>query len=295
MDVLNKCGASIIGQTADIAPADKKIYALRDVTATVESIPLITASILSKKLASGIDGIVFDIKCGNGAFMKTENEANALATSLVETAREFGKECRALITSMNQPLGCAVGNSLEVIEVIEYLKGKRPADLDEVVINLGIQMLIIGGITNSEEKAKEMLDKSIEEGRALNKFSEMISFQGGNSDVINDYSLFDIAPVKREVFADKEGYISGYDTMNIGIAANALGAGRTRVEDKVDFGVGFIFHKKIGDVIKKSDVIAEIYARNEDDASQATDSLKKLIRITSSPTSIPPMIINKIA
>ncbi|MCP4632898.1 MAG: thymidine phosphorylase [candidate division Zixibacteria bacterium] len=292
--VLKKCGASIIGQTSDIAPADKKIYALRDVTATVESIPLITASILSKKLASGIDGIVFDIKCGNGAFMKTEEDATALATSLVETAKEFGKKCRALITSMSQPLGNAVGNSLEVIEVIEYLKGNRPADLDEVVINLGIQMLIIGEITDSEEEAKALLNDSVDNGTALIKFGEMVSLHGGNAEVIDDYTLFDIAPVKREVLAGEAGFILKIDTMQIGLTANALGAGRTRIDDDVDFGVGIVFHKKIGDNVEKGELIAVIYARTDDDAEIAKERLRKLIVESSSNPQIPMMILKRI-
>ncbi len=292
--ILKKCGVSIIGQTSDIAPADKKIYALRDVTATVESIPLITASILSKKLASGTDGILFDIKCGNGAFMKTIEDAEALAKSLVKTSHKFGKMARAVITSMDQPLGNAVGNSLEVIEVIEYLKGKRPADLDEVVISLGVQMLLMGGIAKSAKKAEGILIDSIDNGSALRKFEEFVKLQGGDVRVVDDPSLLDIADRFMDFKASRDGYISSFDTLKVGLAANTLGAGRKRIEDKVDFGVGFIFRRKLGERVRRGDVIAEIYARNKSAAGEASRMLSESIRITSRKPKLPPRIIKLI-
>ncbi|PJA29468.1 MAG: thymidine phosphorylase [candidate division Zixibacteria bacterium CG_4_9_14_3_um_filter_46_8] len=288
--VLRKCGCSIIGQTSSIAPADKRIYALRDVTATVESIPLITASILSKKLASGTDGIVFDIKCGNGAFMKSPDDAEALANSLVRTARKFGKKCRAAITSMDQPLGKAIGNSLEVLEAVDYLRGNRPADLDEIVLSLGAEMLLIGGVTNSVASATRMLDGSISNGAALKKFAMMVGLHGGKSDVFEDASVLDLAPSRDSFRASRKGYISAIDTLNVGLAANALGAGRQRIEDDVDFGVGFVFHRKLGDQVLAGGVIADIYALHELDINLAQTKLLNSIRISSKRPIVPDLI-----
>ena len=288
--VLKKCGVSIIGQTTDIAPADKKLYALRDVTATVESIPLITASILSKKLASGTDGIVFDIKCGNGAFMKSIDEAEKLAESLVKTARKFSKKCRAVITAMEQPLGTAVGNSLEVIEVINYLKGDRSYDLDKVVMTLGVQMLLVGGVAKSEKYAEKLLNESIESGAALDRFAEMVRLQGGDSNIIDNISILELAPIRERFKADKDGCIAGFDTMKIGLAANGLGAGRSRVEDKIDAGVGFVFHYKLGDSVKRRDIIADVYSRRNSEAEIAVTRLGESIVITGRKHVIPQLI-----
>ncbi|MBD3168273.1 MAG: thymidine phosphorylase [candidate division Zixibacteria bacterium] len=295
IDIINSCGASIIGQTAQIAPADKKIYALRDVTATVESIPLITASILSKKLASGTDGIVFDIKCGNGAFMKTISDAQELARSLVETAREFGKQCRAVITSMDQPLGFAAGNSLEVIEAIKYLKGKRPADADDVIIALGSNMLIIGGAAGDDKEARGKLEESISSGRALEIFAKMVELHGGDAHVIDDYSLLPMADSAGEFKASSDGFLAEFDTMEIGLSANMLGAGRSKVEDSVDHGVGFIFRKKLGDYLKEGDVIAEVYARSEESANNAISALSKAITIQPEESILAPRVIKVIS
>ncbi|MBD3232406.1 MAG: thymidine phosphorylase [candidate division Zixibacteria bacterium] len=278
--VLSKCGASIIGQTSDVAPADKKLYALRDVTATVESIPLITASILSKKLASGIDGIVFDIKCGSGAFMKTFDDAASLAKSLVDTAKRFDKKCRALITGMDEPLGNAVGNSLEVMESIDYLRGNFISDLHEITVSLGAQMLIIGEVELSEDKARQMIEDSISSGKALDVFKRMVELQHGDQRIIDDNSLLDLAETKDEFLSPSDGYISEIETRDVGLAANALGAGRQRIEDSVDFGVGFNFRKKTGDKVSKDEPIAEIFARNITDIAMAKDKLQRAVEIS---------------
>lgn len=270
---LKEIGVCIMGQTKDIAPADKKIYALRDVTATVDSIPLITSSILSKKLTEGADVIVFDVKVGNGAFMKDEKRAISLAQTLIQVGKRLKKKMVALITDMNEPLGEAVGNSLEVIESIEALKGNFQKDLMEVTFALGSCMLILGKRVKRFEKAKEILNQAIREGKALEKFRQMIERQRGESRVIDNYDLLPKAQFEILVKSPKSGYVKTIDTKKIGLAAVELGAGRERKEDKINHSVGFLIKKKVGDYVKNGDVIAKVLANDKNKAEVAKEKI----------------------
>ena len=256
---LDKTNIVLIGQTKDIAPADKKIYALRDVTATVESIPLITASIMSKKLAEGTSGIVMDIKTGSGAFMKNLKDARALAKSIRNTALRFHKNIITMLTDMNQPLGNAVGNSLEIIECIETLKGKGPKDLTDLSLSLAGAMIYLAGLAKTLDAGIKMARESIKNGKALEKFKELIIAQGGSGDYIDDYTKFPVAKNVMEIKAQKSGYINQIDGIGIGLSLVDLGGGRKKSTDKIDYSVGIIVHKKIGDKVIKGHPIASLY------------------------------------
>lgn len=257
--ILIEKGLVLIGQTEDIAPADKRIYALRDVTATIDSIPLITASIMSKKLAEGANGIVMDIKVGSGAFMRKQTEARKLAKSIINTAARFNKKSVALLTNMNQPLGNAVGNSLEIIECIEVLKGKGPKDLIDLSLTLSAHMIHLAGIEKSFEKALKAAKNAIKSGRALAKFKEMLENQGGDSSIVDNYSKLPIAPIQTKVLATRDGYIKDFQCDQVGFMCTELGGGRKVKSDKIDFGVGFEFHKKIGSKVKVGEPLLTIY------------------------------------
>ncbi|MBN1477209.1 thymidine phosphorylase, partial [Candidatus Sumerlaeota bacterium] len=259
-----KVGCAIIGQTDNFVPADKLLYSLRDVIACVESIPLITASIMSKKLASGADALVMDVKSGNGAFMKNDDEARALAESLVKTGEAMGKPVRALITDMSQPLGGAVGNALETAEAIRCLQGQGPEDLLEITLLLGSEMLILGGKAGDRAEARQALEGLLSSGRALEKFREMVEFQGGDPRVADDPSIMVSAPSVIAFHADRQGFIAGFDTAEIGRASNILGAGRERSSDTVDHSVGFIVRVQIGDRVETGDTLLEIHHRDGD-------------------------------
>ncbi len=271
---LSQVGVCIMGQTEKIAPADKKIYALRDVTGTVDSIPLIVSSILSKKLASGVDAIVFDVKCGNGAFMQTQEKAEELAKALIRICGRMKRKAVALITDMNEPLGHAVGNSLEVIESIEALKGKGPEDLIEVTLALGSEMLVLGKKAKSKKEAVEKLKQVIESGAGLKKFKQLIKTQGGNPDVIDNYDLLPQAKYKIEVKSEKTGYVKSIQTKEIGLACCRLGAGREKVDDLIDPAVGFLIKKKVGDYVKKGESLAYVYANSIKKGKIAVENLK---------------------
>ena len=247
--VLEVCGCAMIGQTAEIAPADRKLYALRDVTGTVESPYLICASIMSKKLAEGIDALVLDVKTGSGAFMKTEKDAAFLAELMVETGERMGKNVVALITDMDQPLGKMIGNALEVVEVIDVLKGGGPEDLRDLCLELAGRMLQLGGATKSVEEGKRQSAQLISSGKALEKFRKMIELQRGDARVIDDVKRLPQSKNTTEVRADKGGYIASMQCEQIGTACVILGGGRGRKEDSVDPSVGIILHKKVGDQV----------------------------------------------
>lgn len=255
---LNKEGLVLIGQTPEIAPADRMIYALRDVTATIDSIPLITASIMSKKLAEGANGIVFDIKTGTGAFMRTTKQARELAKSLIGTSKRFKKKAVALITDMNQPLGNEVGHSNEIIESIETLKGNGPKDLTDLSIALAAHMIHLAGVEKTYAKARKKALEMVSSGKALEEFRKLLRSQGGDVRVVDDYSLLPMAPGKTEILATKSGYIKMFDNTQIGLLLIELGGGRKSKTDIIDHGVGFTFHKKIGDKVKKGEPIFTI-------------------------------------
>lgn len=287
---------AMIGQSADIVPADRKLYALRDVTATVESIPLICASILSKKLAEGIDALVLDIKCGSGAFMKAEPDARELAKALVNISRGVGKPTSALITRMEQPLGCAVGNSLEVIEAIECLQGHGPADLMEVTYALTGEMLVLGGIFESSIAAQETMEKVIADGSALNAFRDLVNAQGGDALVIEENERLPQATKQLELTYEGEGgaYLSKLDALTVGEAARLLGAGRVNAASEIDLAVGMIFKKKLGDAVEPGDVVATIYYNDDEKLETARDRLQTAMEYSPDKPELPPLIIERL-
>jgi len=279
IDIANKTGIAIAGQTANIAPADKKIYALRDLTATVDEISLIASSIMSKKLAIDSDGIILDVKAGTGAFMKDIQDAKTLAESMVSIGKMNGKNMKALVTNMNQPLGMKVGNALEVYEAIETVKGKGPNDFQELCVELACYMAELSEEMSYEE-AKEKLNKNIENGTVAKKMKEWISAQGGNSEVVDDPNLLTISKNKKEIYAENDGYIFNFDTEKIGIASMMLGAGRATKEDVIDLSVGLEVHVKLGDKIKKGDKIVTLYYSDNSDLKESEKTIKNAIKIS---------------
>ncbi|MDD2217037.1 MAG: thymidine phosphorylase, partial [Eubacteriales bacterium] len=273
MEQVRKIGISVIGQSANIAPADKKIYALRDVTATVENLSLITSSIMSKKLASGSDAIVLDVKCGRGAFAETEEQASMLAGMMVEIGNAAGKRTIAAVTDMNNPLGRAVGNSVEIIEAIETLKGQGPEDISELSVILAGLMIFCGGVAATAEEGKGLAKEAIKSGRALRKFGEFITAQGGNPEIIYDYSLFKQPKIKRLITTDRSGYVASIDAKAIGISSQLAGGGRTKKEDTIDLSAGIYLFKKINEYVEKGEAIAEVFGDNE----QGVQSAVKII------------------
>ena len=267
--VLEICGCAMIGQTAEIAPADRKLYALRDVTGTVESPYLICASIMSKKLAEGIDALVLDVKTGSGAFMKSEKDAVFLAELMVETGERMGKRMVALITDMDQPLGMMIGNALEVIEVVEVLRGGGPEDLRELCLETAGWMLHLGGISKTVADGKQQSAKLIASGKALEKFRQMVELQGGDARVIDDPKRLPQAKHKMQVPSPKSGFLAAMQCEQIGTACVILGGGRERKEDSVDPAVGIVLHKKVGDRVAAGEPIATIHYNAEAQAARA--------------------------
>jgi pyrimidine-nucleoside phosphorylase len=264
--VVRDVGTCMIGQTSRIAPADKRIYALRDVTATVESIPLIVASILSKKLAEGIDALVLDVKVGRGAFMKTEADARALAAALVRVGTAAGKRVVALLTDMSRPLGKTVGNALETREAIDVLFGRGPDDLTACTMALGVEMLLAGEGAKDAAEAQAKLARAVEDGSAAAALERMIEAQGGDPSVVRDPSKLPRAPVEIDVAADRAGFISAIDPLEIGLTAVALGAGRTRADQAVDPAVGIELQKSVGDRVEAGTPLARLHVRRAEDA-----------------------------
>ncbi|MFH1335884.1 MAG: thymidine phosphorylase [Candidatus Zixiibacteriota bacterium] len=277
--ILSEINVCMIGQTKEITPADRKLYSLRDVTATVNSIPLIASSIMSKKLAEGADAFVFDVKVGNGAFMQKTEEAILLAKSLIRIAAKFNKKAVALLTDMNEPLGQAVGNSVEMIEAIQALKGKAPADLMKVTMALGVQMLILGKKAKNPKEAEKKLRLALETGQAFAKFKEMIQKQGGNPKVLDDYRLLPWAKNKLIVCSQKAGYVQAIDTLRIGLSAVRLGAGREKMDSRIDLGVGFLINKRVGDLVDKDEPLAAIFANDQNKGKLASREIQRAYEI----------------
>ncbi len=274
-NVIKKCRAVLIGQTKDVAPADKLIYSLRDVTATVESIPLITGSIMSKKLAEGIDGLVLDVKTGSGAFMKTTKDAKALANSLINTAKSFKKDVIAFITDMNQPLGNYIGNWLEVYESVKILQGANVPDLNEVTFNLSGAMIFLGKKAGSINEGIEISKELVKNGKAFDKFLEIVRLQNGDVSFIKNLNKYPKAKFKEVITASKSGYLEKVNNYQIGMASLELGAGRRTKEDKIDPTAGIIFHPKIGDKIKKGQIIAELFTNNKSKIDDAKTMIEQ--------------------
>jgi pyrimidine-nucleoside phosphorylase len=288
--VLETCGCAMIGQTAEIAPADRKLYALRDVTGTVESPYLICASIMSKKLAEGIDALVLDVKTGSGAFMKTEKDAAFLAELMVETGERMGKQVVALITDMDQPLGNKIGNALEVVECVEIMRGEGPEDLRELCLELAGWMLHLGGVSRSVAEGKQRSAQLISSGKALEKFRQMIKLQGGDPGVIDDPKRLPQAEHSLEVMSSNAGYMASMQCEQVGTACVILGGGRERKEDSVDPAVGIVLHKKVGDSVAAGEPMATIYYNTEARAQRARQLIEQSFEIGDAPVAKRPLV-----
>lgn len=290
---LEELGLAVITQTGSITPADKKIYALRDVTGTVESPGLIASSIMSKKLAAGSDGIVLDVKCGSGALLKDLAEAENLAELMIDIGRKAGRKMVAVISDMSQPLGQAVGNALEVEEAVQVLKGGGPADLRQLCLELAGEMIRIGGRAESFEEGKETARQVLSDGRALEKFRQMVRCQGGDDRIIEEPERMGSSRYSRDVLAGRTGFIAETDTREIGRASQHLGAGRLRKEDEIDFTAGIRMHVRIGDSVQEGDVLATLYGADSRRLEEAEIIMEAAIRISAEPAT-PPKLIQKI-
>lgn len=289
---VNEFKLAVIGQSGNLTPADKKLYALRDVTGTVNSIPLIASSIMSKKIAAGADAIVLDVKTGEGAFMKTVEDSRALAKAMVQIGNNVGRQTMAIISDMSQPLGFAIGNALEVKEAIDTLRGKGPADLTELCLVLGSQMVVVGGKAKDLDEARKMLLEVIENGKALEVFKDFIQAQGGNPAVVDQPELLPQAAFTFEVPSKESGFVSFIEADEVGTAAMLLGAGRATKESEIDLAVGIVLHKKVGDSVEAGESLATIHA-NTENIQQVLEILYKHIEFSAEPVT-PPNLIEEI-
>ncbi len=280
--IVEEEGLCVTGQSGNMVPADKKIYALRDVTATVDSIPLITSSIMSKKLAAGSDAILLDVKTGSGAFMKTQEQAEELAKNMVEIGKKAGRKTAAVLTDMDKPLGRAIGNALEVKEVIEVLNGRGPDDLRELSLTLAAYMLVLAG-KGTKEECRQMAEDAIVSGRALDRFRAMIRAQGGDESIVDDPSRLPSAPYSREVLAEESGWLARMKAGDLGEASVRLKAGRMTKEDTIDYSAGIVLTKQVGDRVEKGDVILTMYASDESLFYENEQIIKDSIQISSAP------------
>lgn len=283
LEIVRRVGCAVAGKSSQLAPADKTLYALRDATATVDSIPLIVSSILSKKFASGAENIVLDVKTGSGALMPTLPEALSLARAMVEIGDHAGRKIVAVVSGMEEPLGSHVGNALEVKEAIDILSGRAGGPLREVSLFLAAQMLLACGLAREEGQARAMLEKALDSGMGLQKLQEMIQAQGGDGRVCGDVGLLPTAPVIRPVIAREEGYLAHVDGTALGMAAQRMGAGRIKKEDVIDPAVGFVMEKRIGDFIRKGDVLCTLHARSEQSAAETEKSLLRALALSPDP------------
>lgn len=287
---VNRVGIAITSPTADIDPADKKLYALRDVTGTVPSIPLIVSSIMSKKLAAGADVIVLDVKCGGGAFMKTEERARELARNLTRIGNMAGRKTSAVITDMDQPLGCAVGNALEVKEAISVLSGEAGGDLLELCLTLGSCMLVSAGFAEDDEQARAALSESIRSGKALEKLAELVEAQGGDADAVYEPSMLPAAEIRLEVPSAETGYVSHIDAEKVGLVSMHLGGGRATKESSIDLAVGVVLHKKLGERVETGESLGTVHANDADKAQQAAELLRGCFTLSAEPVERPAFI-----
>ena len=277
---LGELGLAFIGQSEQLAPADRKLYALRDVTATVESIPLISSSIMSKKLAEGIDSLVLDVKVGNGAFMKKQVDARRLAQTMVGIGRRMDKKVQALITDMNQPLGYAVGNALEIMEASQTLQNAGPSDLTKLSLELAARMIFLGKKTASLEEARLVAEKHLVDGSAYKKFKQAVAAQGGNPQALDKFELLPNATGMREITSPRAGYVSLIDAEDIGVASNMIGAGRDKKEDAIDPAVGIILEVKVGEKVDAGSVLCRLYYTKEDKVEEAAEMVEDAFRIS---------------
>ncbi|MBM7701653.1 pyrimidine-nucleoside phosphorylase [Metabacillus iocasae] len=293
IDLVNKNKVAVIGQTGNLTPADKKLYALRDVTATVNSIPLIASSIMSKKIAAGADAIVLDVKTGAGAFMKDLDDAKELAQAMVNIGNNVGRETMAVISDMSQPLGFAIGNALEIQEAIDTLKGEGPKDLEELCLALGSYMVYLAKKADSLEQAREMLEEVIKNGKALEALKVFLSAQGGDGSVVDDPSKLPQAEYVIDLEAKEDGYVSEIIADSIGTAAMLLGAGRATKESEIDLAVGLMLRKKIGDAVKAGDALVTIYS-NQDQIEDVKEKIYNSIKISKDKVEAPPLVYGTI-
>jgi len=293
-EVVESVGFAIAGASGALAPADQKLYALRDVTGTVPSIPLITGSILSKKFAAGVDALVLDVKSGSGAFLRGHEQSMELARTLVAVSRELGKRATALVTSMDHPLGVAVGNALEIEESIDVLRGRGPDDVVELVLALGTEMVVHAGVEKERDAARRLLTSALADGRAMAAFVRWVEAQGGDVAAVEDSARLPKAPVVETVAAPADAYLAGWDTREIGFAANALGAGRNAVGDQVDPAVGFRFPVRVGTRVARRDAFAEIHARTRDDAREGARRLAAAVVWSGEAPAIRPLILDTV-
>ena len=284
----------LMSQTGSLTPADKKLYALRDVTGTVDSIPLIAASIMSKKIAAGADGIVLDVKCGSGAFMRDLESAEQLAQVMAEMGERVGRKVTTVISGMDQPLGMNIGNSLEVMEAIDILEGKAGGDLLEVSLTLGAHMLLLAGRVENVSEGRELLLEQIRNGRGLAKFEELLRQQGGDIRIIADRSILPLSPIRMEVLAEQDGYVTHMDTALIGRAAQETGAGRIFKEQPLDFGAGIVMKKRLGDAVRKGEPLAVVYSASEEKCGGAAAFLRQAVFIGKEKAEIPPLVLKVI-
>ena len=274
VEILKKSNIAVIGQTENIVPADKLLYALRDATATVDNVSLIASSILSKKIALGTDGLVLDVKVGSGAFMKDVPSAVELSELMVNLGKKFGRNTKAIITSMNEPLGDAIGNSLEVIEAINILKGKKSGHLKEIALRIGSKLMIMEGLAKTEDEARKVLEGKISDGSAIEKFKEMVELQGGDSSYIDNTDKFKKSSIIKDITSEETGFVKSIEAIEIGIASRDLGAGRHKKGDVLDLSAGIYLHKKVGDFVEKGEKIATIYTEKENEVADAIDRIK---------------------
>ena len=274
VEILKKSNIAVIGQTENIVPADKLLYALRDATATVDNVSLIASSILSKKIALGTDALVLDVKVGSGAFMKDVPSAIELSELMVNLGKKFGRNTKAIITSMNEPLGDAIGNSLEVIEAINILKGKKSGHLKEIALKIGSKLMIMEGLAKTEDEARKVLEGKISDGSAIEKFKEMVELQGGDSSYIDNTNKFKKSSIIKDIVSEERGYVKSIEAIEIGIASRDLGAGRHKKGDVLDLSAGIYLHKKVSDFVEKGEKIATIYTEKENEVEGAIDRIK---------------------
>jgi pyrimidine-nucleoside phosphorylase len=290
LEQLKRHGIVVAGQTADLAPADGKMYSLRDVTATVESLPLIASSVMSKKIAAGANAIVLDVKTGVGAFMKTEADAVALAETMVKIGRGVGRRVTAVISDMEQPLGNAIGNALEVAEAIATLRGHGPADLSEHCLVVAAEMLLLGGKCDTPQAGREILEQALRSGRALDKFEEWIGAQGGDAGVVSDITIMPQARLDADVKAPRSGYIAGINAMIVGMTCVALGAGRAKKSDPIDYAVGLVLHKKVGERVADGEPLLTVYANAASKLAEARQELVSAYTWSDTPVQPAPLI-----
>lgn len=274
--ILNKSNIAVIGQSENIVPADKLLYSLRDATATVDNVSLIASSILSKKIALGTDALVLDVKVGNGAFMKDVESAVNLSKLMVSLGKKFGRKTKAMITSMNEPLGDAVGNSLEVIEAINVLKGNGSRHLKEISFKIASKFMIMENMVSSEKEAMSILEEKIRDGSAIEKFKEMVTLQGGDATYIDDTNKFKRSSIIKDIYSKESGYVKSIEAIEIGIASRDLGAGRHKKDDVLDLNAGVYLHKKVGDFVEKGEKIATIYTEKENEVEGVIEKITKV-------------------